>query len=58
MADGTPERDKSDDSVDEYVFTCPACGQEISVNNEMKSAILSNGCPVCASSVGEGCFDG
>lgn len=58
MADGTPERGESEDSMDEYVFLCPACGQEISVNNEMKRAILSNGCPVCAGSVGEGCFEG
>lgn len=57
MSDGSPERDESEGSMDEYVFTCPACGQEISVNEEMRRAILSNGCPVCASSVTEESFE-
>lgn len=53
MSEGSPDRDESDGSIDECVFTCPACAQEISVNSEMKQAILSNGCPVCATSVTE-----
>lgn len=31
----------------EYVFTCEECRQEITVNEQMKEAILENGCPVC-----------
>lgn len=57
MSDGTPERDESEGSMDEYVFNCPACGQEISVNEEMRRAILSNGCPVCTTSIDEECFE-
>ncbi|SDJ61158.1 hypothetical protein SAMN05216226_1062 [Halovenus aranensis] len=56
MSEGCPGRDESEGSIDECVFTCPACAQEISVNPEMKRAILSNGCPVCASSVTEQSF--
>ncbi len=43
--------------MDEYTFTCPVCGQEIAVNEEMRSAILSNGCPVCATDVDEESFE-
>lgn len=57
MSDGTPDGDEPERSMDEYVFTCPACGQEISVNEEMRRAIHSNGCPVCASSVDETSFE-
>lgn len=57
MSEGSPERNESDGAIDESTFVCPACGQEISVNEEMKVAILSNGCPVCATSVSEDCFD-
>ncbi|WP_438267329.1 DUF7560 family zinc ribbon protein [Halovenus rubra] len=57
MSDGSSERSESEESVDEYSFTCPACSQEISVNSEMKTAILANGCPVCTESVDTGCFD-
>ncbi|WP_436900296.1 DUF7560 family zinc ribbon protein [Halovenus halobia] len=35
----------------EYEFTCPACGQQIDVNETMRKAIESNGCPVCATAV-------
>ncbi len=28
-------------------FVCPACDQEIEINDSMREAILSNGCPVC-----------
>ncbi len=43
--------------MDEHVFICPACGQEIAVNEEMRSAILANGCPVCAVDVTEESFE-
>lgn len=35
----------------EYEFTCPACGQQIDVNETMREAIETNGCPVCAATV-------
>lgn len=31
----------------EHEFTCSACGQQITVNEGMREAIVSNGCPVC-----------
>ncbi len=31
----------------EFEFRCSECGQEISVNDRMRDAILTNGCPVC-----------
>lgn len=37
----------------EYEFTCSECGQEIAVNENMRSAIVSNGCPVCTASVSD-----
>lgn len=55
MSDGSSGRDGL--TTDEHVFACPACGQEISVNEEMRRAILANGCPVCACSVDERAFE-
>lgn len=43
-------------SMKEYEFTCSDCGQEISINETMRSAIEENGCPVCAAPVGNGDF--
>lgn len=57
MSDGSPGRDEAEGSIDERVFTCPTCSQEITINPEMKDAILSNGCPVCASAVSEESFE-
>lgn len=34
-----------------YEFTCPECGQEIEVNESMREATLSHGCPVCGAAV-------
>ncbi|WP_254763178.1 DUF7560 family zinc ribbon protein [Natrinema marinum] len=34
-----------------YEFTCPECGQEIEVNESMREATLTHGCPVCGASV-------
>jgi predicted nucleic acid-binding Zn ribbon protein len=42
----------------EYEFTCSECGQQIDVNDEMKRAILANGCPVCTAAADEDEFDG
>jgi predicted nucleic acid-binding Zn ribbon protein len=30
-----------------YIFACPGCEEEIEVNDSMRSAILSSGCPIC-----------
>lgn len=38
-------------SMQEYEFTCPECGQQIAINDPMRDAILTNGCPVCSASV-------
>ncbi|WP_254862962.1 DUF7560 family zinc ribbon protein [Halovivax gelatinilyticus] len=35
----------------EYEFTCPGCGQQIEINDPMREAILSNGCPICSTPV-------
>lgn len=40
----------------EVTFTCSACGQEISVNEQMREAILENGCPICASETSDADF--
>jgi putative FmdB family regulatory protein len=37
----------------EYEFTCSECGQEIEVNDNMREAIVTNGCPVCAAAANE-----
>ena len=37
--------------MEEYVFTCPECGQRIEVNAPMREATLANGCPVCGACV-------
>lgn len=39
-----------------YEFTCPDCGQVIEVNESMREATLSHGCPVCGSDVSEADF--
>ncbi|OVE83773.1 DUF7560 family zinc ribbon protein [Natronolimnobius baerhuensis] len=39
-----------------YVFHCPECGQEIEVNESMREATLSHGCPVCGADVTETAF--
>lgn len=40
-----------------YIFACPGCNQEIEVNEPMREAILSSGCPVCTETVTEVHFD-
>ncbi len=39
-----------------YVFTCPDCGQEIEVNESMREATLTHGCPVCGATVTKAAF--
>ncbi|CCQ37907.1 small CPxCG-related zinc finger protein [Natronomonas moolapensis 8.8.11] len=40
-----------------YVFGCSECGQEIEVDASMRTAILSNGCPVCTEPARTECFE-
>ncbi|RQG98564.1 DUF7560 family zinc ribbon protein [Natrarchaeobius oligotrophus] len=39
-----------------FQFTCPECGQEIEINDTMREAMLSHGCPVCGASVTSAAF--
>lgn len=41
----------SNPGMTEFVFTCPECLQEIEINEQMREAILENGCPVCTATV-------
>ncbi|MXV63561.1 zinc ribbon domain-containing protein [Natronorubrum sp. JWXQ-INN-674] len=34
-----------------YEFTCPECEQAIEVNESMRDATLTHGCPVCGADV-------
>jgi len=47
-----PTGGESEDMT-EYQFTCPECNQEIAVNENVRAAIISNGCPVCAAQIEE-----
>lgn len=31
----------------EYTFTCPVCGESLTVNESMKQALVEKGCVVC-----------
>lgn len=52
-----PSNGNQNTVTNQYMFTCPECGQEIEVNASMREAILSSGCPVCTGSVEDGCFE-
>jgi len=43
--------------MNETEFTCTECGQQIAVNESMREAILTNGCPVCAAAASEESFE-
>ncbi len=34
-----------------YLFTCPECTQAIEVNESMREATITHGCPVCGAPV-------
>lgn len=44
-------------AMEELVFDCPECGQEITVNAPMREAIVANGCPVCTAVVSSEHFE-
>ncbi len=44
-------------SMSTHLFVCPECTQEIEVNDPMREAILSGGCPVCAASAEAAYFE-
>lgn len=56
MCDTVPDGERGN-PVREYVFRCSTCQQEIAVNDEMRTAILENGCPVCTAAVDEADFE-
>ncbi|MFP8958948.1 FmdB family zinc ribbon protein [Natrialbaceae archaeon A-CW3] len=37
----------------EYEFRCSECGQQITVNQPVREATLTNGCPVCGAPVAQ-----
>lgn len=49
--------DGGNPTVGSYVFGCSECGQEIEVDASMRTAILSNGCPVCTEPARTECFE-
>lgn len=57
MSDNPQGEDESDGRIEESVFRCGSCGQEIAVNGEVKVAILENGCPVCTAPVQDDAFE-
>ncbi|APX95214.1 DUF7560 family zinc ribbon protein [Natronorubrum daqingense] len=40
-----------------FEFTCPDCTQVIEVNDSMREATLTHGCPVCGADVTQEAFD-
>ncbi|WP_436935113.1 DUF7560 family zinc ribbon protein [Halovenus marina] len=40
----------------EHEFTCSECGQQITVNEGMREAIVSSGCPVCGAAATDAQF--
>lgn len=51
MSNSTRRGGENQITMQEYTYLCPECAQEIDVNSEMRNAILTNGCPVCAADV-------
>lgn len=49
--------DNGNTTMEEHQFVCAECTQEITVNREMRDAILTNGCPVCAAPVTDDAFE-
>jgi len=42
--------------VAEYEFVCAACREEITVNEEMKTALMDHGCVICGELPSEDAF--
>ena len=38
-------------------FHCPDCGEDMSVNEPMRDALLDHGCVVCGTAVSASAFD-
>jgi len=36
---------------DEFEFGCPVCGETLTVNRSMRTALVENGCVVCGTDV-------
>ena len=39
------------------VFVCPGCGEQLSVSPELRTAVIQNSCPVCATTVEKSDFE-
>lgn len=40
------------EDADEFVFVCPACDEELAVNDSMREALIRKGCVICGAEVG------
>ncbi|WP_458209947.1 DUF7560 family zinc ribbon protein [Haladaptatus sp. NG-SE-30] len=38
-------------STENYTFVCPKCTESITVDTEMRAALIDNGCVICGSTV-------
>jgi predicted RNA-binding Zn-ribbon protein involved in translation (DUF1610 family) len=45
------------DDDGEFEFECPSCGETLTVNESMKTALVENGCVVCGSGLTVEAFD-
>lgn len=41
----------------EFRFVCPACGEGVIVDRQVRDAMLAEGCVVCSSRVSANCFE-
>lgn len=46
----------SQDREDNFTFACPECGEELEVNEGMRTALLNNGCVICGATLNEEAF--
>jgi len=42
----------------QFTFDCPECSVETQVDEDVRTAILEDGCVLCRTSVGPGAFSG
>ena len=51
MSDARRQTGGDNEDMTEYEFTCPECSQQIAVNENVREAIIANGCPVCTAQI-------
>ncbi len=42
--------------ADDYTFHCPQCGEGLSVNAAMRTALIEKGCVICGAAVTAAAF--